>query len=110
MGNLITGMNTGIRAPGTDKFNIVVRYFRNSTGQLTLYRAHAGLLVLPAVEAPAVILKGERDAPCPDRAIGGQWLRSKKQWVVRILVPITKQNAGVWTGFGPVAGVLRFCP
>ncbi len=79
MGNLVTGMNTGIRATGANQIHRVVCHLRDRPGKLALHRADARLLILPAMKSPAIVLKGERDTPCPDTTVGCQWLRCKKQ-------------------------------
>jgi hypothetical protein len=72
-------MNSSIGSPGTHQINRMIRHLCHSPGQFRFYRTDPGFLQLPTMKTAPIILKRERDAPCPDGVIRGQLLGFEKQ-------------------------------
>lgn len=79
MGNLITGMHTGIGPTGAHQVNGMIGNSGYSPVQLIFHRPDTGLLELPSMKMPAIIFKGESYTPITNGFIRRQCLRFLKQ-------------------------------
>jgi hypothetical protein len=81
MGNLVTGMHPGIGPTGAHQIHRMIGNFCHSPVQLILDSPDTGLLELPAVKIPAIILKRESYPAIANGFIRRQCLRFLKQGI-----------------------------
>ena len=83
VGNLVTGMHTGIGAPGTNQIHRMIRNFANCSRQVRFYRTYSGFLLLPAVKIAPIVFERNGDTAVTNFNIRGELLRFEEQAPIR---------------------------